>query len=190
MQSPTARANAPLDLEHWAALVLQGAGRGLPWQRRLPSWRPHPVSLGRIGRGETAQPRFSIAGWWRQIRGDDICLNAGLAVPCHIRIAEMDEVIPHIRPRIEHYKGAIVMKPARWPIAGTLALLGLGACTTQPWILSKSPDAITVRWYPDETSMVAADQLAAQHCQSRGKAARLVSDNRDGSVEIARYHCR
>jgi len=82
------------------------------------------------------------------------------------------------------------MKSAMRRIAGTLMLLGLGACSTQPWVLSKSPDAITVRWYPDETSVVAADQLAALHCQSWGKAARLASDLRDGSAEIARYSCR
>jgi hypothetical protein len=75
-------------------------------------------------------------------------------------------------------------------IVGTLLLLGLGACSTQPWVLSKSPHAITVRWYPDETSVLAANQLAALHCQSWGKAAHLASDIRDGSAEIASYDCR
>ena len=82
------------------------------------------------------------------------------------------------------------MKSAMRQIAGTLVLLGLGACSAAPWVLSKSPDAITVRWYPDTTSFAAADQLAALHCQSWGKAARLASDIRDGSAEIAHYLCR
>jgi hypothetical protein len=82
------------------------------------------------------------------------------------------------------------MKSARRLIAGTLVLLGFGACTTQPWVLRKSPDAITVRWYPDETDAIAADQLAALHCQSWGKAARRESELLDGSAEIARYLCR
>jgi hypothetical protein len=81
------------------------------------------------------------------------------------------------------------MKSARWRIAGTLAVLGLGACSTQPWVLTKSSDAITVRWYPDETSVVAADQFATLHCQSWGKTAHLMSDIRDGSAEIAVYRC-
>jgi len=75
-------------------------------------------------------------------------------------------------------------------IAGTSALLGLAACGGPPWTLSKSPDAITVRWYPDETGIVAAGQLAALHCQGWGKAARLESVSHDGSAEIARYRCR
>ena len=82
------------------------------------------------------------------------------------------------------------MKSAMRLIAGTLVLLGVGACSTQPWILSKSPDAITVRWYPDESDVFAADQLAALHCQSSGKAARRESEILDGSAEIARYVCR
>jgi hypothetical protein len=82
------------------------------------------------------------------------------------------------------------MKSAMGRIAGTLAMLGLAACSAQPWVLSKSPDAVTVRWYPDETSILAADRLAALYCQSWGKTARLVSDSRDGSAEIARYWCR
>jgi hypothetical protein len=76
----------------------------------------------------------------------------------------------------------------RW-IAG-MALLGLAACSAQPWTVSKSPDAIVVRWYPDETNMEAADQLAGLHCRSQDKAAQLAADMRDGSAEVARYRCR
>jgi hypothetical protein len=82
------------------------------------------------------------------------------------------------------------MKSAIARIAGASALLGLAACGAPPWILSKSPDAIAVRWDSDDTIMVAADQLAALHCQTWGKAARLERVFRDGSAEIARYRCR
>jgi hypothetical protein len=74
--------------------------------------------------------------------------------------------------------------------AGSIALLVFAACSTAPWVLSKSPDTITVRWYPDETSIAAADELAALHCRSWGKTARLESDIRDGSAQIAGYRCR
>ena len=84
----------------------------------------------------------------------------------------------------------IAMKSARRLIAGTLVLLDVAACSTQPWVLGKSPDAITLRWYPDETDVVAADQLAALHCRSGGKEARRESEILDGSAEIARYVCR
>jgi hypothetical protein len=88
------------------------------------------------------------------------------------------------------------MKSAIWQIAGTLSALGLAACVASPpgppppWVLSGSPEAITLRWYPDETSVVAADQLAALHCQSWGRAALLASYTRDGSAEIGSYRCR
>jgi hypothetical protein len=74
-------------------------------------------------------------------------------------------------------------------IAGMTFLIGLAACSEQPWTLSKSPDAITVRWYPDESDVIAADQLAQTHCASWGKAARLATDLRDGSAEVAQYRC-
>jgi hypothetical protein len=118
-------------------------------------------------------------------RGPPITLGAAAAA-C-VRLI----VVPRLRTpsRARALQGATAMKSAPWRIAGTLALLGLGACSTQPWILSKSPDAITVRWYTDESSVVAADHFAALHCQSWGKAAHLMSDIRDGSAEIAVYRC-
>jgi hypothetical protein len=75
-------------------------------------------------------------------------------------------------------------------IAGVMLLFALGACSEQPWTLSKSPEMITVRWYPDESNIIAATQLAAAHCGSWGKAAQLATDIRDGSAEVAHYRCR
>jgi hypothetical protein len=74
---------------------------------------------------------------------------------------------------------------------GAIALmLALAACAGPPWTLARSPDAIALRWYPDELTRGAAEQVAALHCRSWGKAASLASDNRDGSAEIATYRCR
>jgi hypothetical protein len=75
-------------------------------------------------------------------------------------------------------------------IALVALVICLAACSGPPWTLSKSSDAISVRWYPDETDMVAADQLAELHCRSWGKTARLATDLRDGSAEVAQYRCR
>ena len=59
-----------------------------------------------------------------------------------------------------------------------------------PWTLNQSPERIALRWYPDATSSALASQVAQSHCGSWNKSAELVSDTRDGSVEIAEYHCR
>jgi hypothetical protein len=70
----------------------------------------------------------------------------------------------------------------------TLLLLS-AACTQQPWALRKSPEAIVVRWYPDESNIVAANELAEAYCRSWGKSAQLAADLRDGA-EVAQYRCR
>lgn len=75
-------------------------------------------------------------------------------------------------------------------LAGMTLLIGLAACGGPPWTLSKTPDAIAVRWYPDETDLVSADQLAELHCRSWGKTAQLATELRDGSAEVAQYRCR
>jgi hypothetical protein len=74
--------------------------------------------------------------------------------------------------------------------AGVAALLGLAACSGPPWTLNKSPNAIALRWYSDETSAFSADQLAELHCRSWGKSAELTADVKDGSDEIAKFRCR
>jgi len=68
--------------------------------------------------------------------------------------------------------------------------LGLAACSGPPWTLSESPDAIALRWYPDEISIAAAEEAAELHCRSWGKTAELAHDARDGSAEVAQYRCR
>lgn len=75
-------------------------------------------------------------------------------------------------------------------IAVAATLLLVTACTQQPWKLSESPEAIVVRWYPDESNIAAATELAKAHCRSWGKSAQLAADLRDGSAEVAHYRCR
>jgi len=71
-----------------------------------------------------------------------------------------------------------------------LPIICLGACGGPPWTLSQSPSEISLRWYADDTPGAVAEAVAEQHCRSFGKTAELVSDDRDGSAEIAKYRCR
>jgi len=73
------------------------------------------------------------------------------------------------------------------PVEPPPAVLALGY---PPWTLNQSPAGIALRWYPDATPRDAADRVAQIHCGSWNKSAVLVSDARDGSVELAEYHCR
>lgn len=59
-----------------------------------------------------------------------------------------------------------------------------------PWTLNQSPEQIALRWYPDATPSAAAAQVARSHCGFWNKSAELATDTRDGSAEIAEYHCR
>ena len=81
-----------------------------------------------------------------------------------------------------------ISAPAR--VAGLAILLGVIACSEPPWTLEQSPDAITLRWYADETDSAVADSLAQAHCASSSKSAELVSYDQDGSAQIGRYRCR
>jgi len=69
-------------------------------------------------------------------------------------------------------------------------LLALAACGGPPWTISRTPEAITLRWYADETDSAAAGAAAQVHCQSSGKNAELVSSTQDGSAQLATYRCR
>ena len=69
-------------------------------------------------------------------------------------------------------------------------LLTLAACNGPPWVVSRTPDAITLRWYADETDSAAADAVAQAHCQSSGKNAELISYDQNGSAQIGKYRCR
>ncbi len=60
----------------------------------------------------------------------------------------------------------------------------------RPWVLNQSPDRIAMRWYPDTTTQWSATLVAQAHCARTNRTAVLVSDARDGSDELAEYHCR
>jgi len=74
--------------------------------------------------------------------------------------------------------------------AGIAVPLALAACTGPPWTVEHTPDAITLRWYVDETDSAAADAAAQAHCQSSGRNAELISYDQDGSAQIGKYRCR
>jgi hypothetical protein len=75
--------------------------------------------------------------------------------------------------------------------AGIVAiLLMLAGCGGPPWAVHSSPDAVTLRWYPDETAAATAEQVAEAYCGAESRAAAIAADQRDGSAEIASYHCR
>jgi hypothetical protein len=76
-------------------------------------------------------------------------------------------------------------------VVGLVISLVLVACSSgPPWTLSKSPDEISLRWYPDTTPDGTAGFVAQTHCGSWGKSAELVSSTQDGSAQIAQYRCR
>ena len=69
-------------------------------------------------------------------------------------------------------------------------LVGAAACNAPPWTVSRSPDAITLRWYTDDANIAAAQTIANRHCQATGRTAALISDEQSGSVEVAEFRCR
>jgi hypothetical protein len=75
-------------------------------------------------------------------------------------------------------------------LAAVPALVGVSACSRQPWTLEQSPSAITLRWYPDEVDASVADLVAQTHCASTSKNAELISYTQDGSAQIGKYRCR
>ena len=69
------------------------------------------------------------------------------------------------------------------------ALLALAGCGNPPWTMAQSPDAIRLRWYPDVTPTVAADQVARLHCGQLGRRAVLADHEQAGSAETATWRC-
>ncbi len=69
-------------------------------------------------------------------------------------------------------------------------LLALTACNGPPWTLAESADAVTLRWYPDETSQATAEQIADAYSGAQRRSYAIAADQRDGSAEVARYRCR
>ena len=75
-------------------------------------------------------------------------------------------------------------------VAVAALMLSVAACNTPPWTVSRSRDAITLRWYSDEMDIAAARIVADWHCQSFGKTAALASSEQSGSIQIAEFRCR
>jgi hypothetical protein len=82
------------------------------------------------------------------------------------------------------------MPKAAIEAASVAILFCLAACSGPPWTLDQSPDGITLRWYPDNTSNPVADSVAQVHCRSLGKNVELIAYDQDGSAQIGRYRCR
>ena len=74
-------------------------------------------------------------------------------------------------------------------VAVAVLVLGVAACSTPPWTVNRSPDAITLRWYADEADIAAAQTVADLHCRSFGKTAALASNEQSGSIQIAEFRC-
>lgn len=79
-------------------------------------------------------------------------------------------------------------------IAAVLAVLllsaALGGCSGPPWVEAASANAITLRWYPQQVSARAAQQVANAHCMaSADKDATLAAMQEDDGAVIARYGC-
>ncbi|MGE5271134.1 MAG: hypothetical protein ACM3JG_15845 [Thiohalocapsa sp.] len=73
--------------------------------------------------------------------------------------------------------------------AAALIALSVAPAVAQPWVLSRSPDAIRMRWYGDTTSEAQARGLAGAYCGASGRAARLATIEQDGSAVVASYRC-
>ena len=82
------------------------------------------------------------------------------------------------------------MSVSPYRAAMVVILLIVAACNPPPWTVSGSSDAITLRWYVDDTDIAAAHSIADLHCRSYGKTAALASDEQSGSVEVAEFRCR
>ena len=59
-----------------------------------------------------------------------------------------------------------------------------------PWPEIVSPGAITLRWYPNDTSEAAAQAAADAHCAATGRAAVFAALEQVGSVQYGTYACR
>ena len=66
----------------------------------------------------------------------------------------------------------------------------LSGCAAPPDTLQSSPEGITLRWSKNADSFDGAQQIAAAHCASAGKEARLARDWTDQDMKIARFECR
>ena len=74
--------------------------------------------------------------------------------------------------------------------AAVLTLAGCAGPPGPPWPEVVSPNGITLRWYPDETSAAKAQLVADAHCAPSGRRAGIAAVEQNGSVQIADYRCR
>ncbi|HXO00474.1 MAG TPA: hypothetical protein VN900_00365 [Stellaceae bacterium] len=74
-------------------------------------------------------------------------------------------------------------------VIAVIVLLSLTACTGEPWTLSRSSDAINLRWWSDELADAQAGSVAGAYCTQMGKAVELLVIERDGSASIGHYRC-
>jgi len=82
------------------------------------------------------------------------------------------------------------MSVSPYRAAMVVILLIVAACNPPPWTVSGSSDAITLRWYVDDTDIAAAQSIADRHCGSTGRSAVLASNEQSGSIQVAEYQCR
>ena len=75
-------------------------------------------------------------------------------------------------------------------LAALIALAGCAGPPGPPWPGVVSPNNITLRWYPDETSTAEAQLAADAHCAMSGRRAGLAAVEQNGSVQVADYRCR
>lgn len=86
-------------------------------------------------------------------------------------------------------------------IGGAVLVMVLAGCSAAPfatavapkgppWVTAASPDLVALRWYANQTPVIAAGDIAKAHCAAFGKTAVLVVDEESGSAQIAQYACR
>ncbi|HJU20317.1 MAG TPA: hypothetical protein VJ770_28010 [Stellaceae bacterium] len=86
-------------------------------------------------------------------------------------------------------------------VAGAMLVAAVAGCSAAPyatavapvgppWVTARSPDLVALRWYADQTPVVAAGDVAQAHCAAFGKVAVLVSDEQSGGAQMAQYDCR
>lgn len=74
-------------------------------------------------------------------------------------------------------------------IAFVIGLAGCAGPPGPPWPETVSPNGITLRWYPSDTSEAEAQQVADEHCAPARQGAAIAWIEQDGSVEIGSFRC-
>lgn len=74
-------------------------------------------------------------------------------------------------------------------LAAAAIVFSVAPALAQPWILSRSPYTIRMRWYSDTASEAQAHGLAGAYCGAISRAAGLASIEADGSAVVTSYRC-